>query len=92
VHVVTEESRGAAVQTTCAFHEAVAVGCDFRDVMIRTDCDRAQWPRMSISDALVVNRHIEEAGGAERFTGWLNLLEMSAKGLFPLVEAENRLE
>jgi hypothetical protein len=70
----------------------MSVGFNFRDVVIWTDRDGAKRPRMSIRDALVVDRHVEEPGCAECFAGWLDLLEMSAKGLFPLVEAENRLE
>ena len=47
---------------------------------------------MGVGDALVIHRHVEEAGGAERLAGGLDLLQVPAKGFLPLVEAEDRLE
>jgi hypothetical protein len=70
----------------------MTVAFNLCDVVIRTDRDRAKWPRMSVRNALVIYRDIEEAGRAERLAGRFDLLQMSAKGLFPLVEAEDCLE
>jgi hypothetical protein len=47
---------------------------------------------MGIRNALVIHGHVEESRGTERLARRLDLLQMAAKGFFPLIEAENSLE
>ena len=47
---------------------------------------------MRVGHRLVIHRHIEEAGSAQRLAGGFNLLEMAAKRFLTLVDAENRLK
>ena len=47
---------------------------------------------MSVGHALVIHRHVEEPGGAERLAVRLDLLQVPAERFLPLVDAENRLE
>ena len=65
---------------------------DFGDVMLRTDRHRAERPRMGVRHPLVIHRHVEETGGAERFALGLDLLEVPAERFLPLIQAEDRLE
>ena len=92
MHVVAEEAGGSPVQTARALHQAIAVRFDFGDVVVGTNRHRAERPRVSVRHALVIHRHVEEAGGAERLAGRLDLLQVAAKRFLPLVDAENRLE
>ncbi len=79
MHVVPEEARGPPVQAPRVLHEAMTVRFDFGHVVVGTDGHRTERSRMSVRDALVVHRHVEEAGGAERFAGWLDFFQVPAK-------------
>ena len=92
MNVVSKEADRASVQTTRAFNQTIAIRLDFGHVVMRTDRNRAERPRMSVRDALVVHRHIEEAGGAERLARRFDLLQMATKGLLAFVDAEDCLE
>ena len=92
MHVVAEEPGGAPVQTARASREAIAVRFDFGHVVVGTDRDRAERPRVSVGHALVIHRHVEESRRAERLAGRLDFLQMAAERFLPLVEAEDRLE
>src|SRR5439155_18988451 len=92
MHVVPEKAGGAPLQTPSALHQAIPACFNFGNIVLGTDCHRAEWPRMSVSHALVIDRHIEEARGARRLAGGVYFLEMAAKRLIPFIEAENCLE
>ena len=92
MHVVAKKTGRASVESTRAFHQTIAIRFDFGDVVVRTDRDRAQRPRMRVGYALVVHRHVEEAGGTERLASWFDLLQVATKRLLALVEAEDCLE
>ena len=92
MHVVAEEAGGAPVQAPRALHQAIPARFDFGDVVLGTDGHGTERPRMSVRHPLVIHRHVEEAGGAERLAGRLDLLQVAAKRFLPLIDAENRLE
>ena len=92
MHVVAEEAGGAPLQTARPSSEAIAVRFDFGHVVVGTDRDRAERPRVRVGHALVIHRDVEESGRAERLAGRLDFLEMAAERFLPLVEAEHRLK
>src|SRR5262245_13398608 len=92
VNVVAEEPGGAPVESPGALDEAVAVRFDLGDVVIGTNRDRAERPRVSVRHALVVHRDVEEAGGGERLAAGLDFFQVPSERLFTLVETEDRLE
>ena len=92
VHVVAEKASGAPVQPPRVLHQAIPPGFDFGDVVFGTDHHRTERPRMRVGHPLVIHRHVEEAGGAQRLAGRLDLLQVAAKRFLPLVDAENRLK
>ena len=77
--VVTQKTDGAPMQTPCTFHEVLAVGLYFGDVMIGMDPDRAEWPRMRIGNTFVIHGHVEEARGTEGLASGFDFFEMTAK-------------
>ena len=79
MHVVAEEPGGAPLQTARASREAIAVRFDFGHIVVGTDRDRAERPRVSVGHALVIHRHIEESRRAERLAGRLDFLQMAAE-------------
>src|SRR5678816_621252 len=92
MHVVAEETCSPPMQTTCTFDEAISVGSNFGDVVVGTNRHRAERPRMRISNALVIHRHVKETCGAERLACGIDLFQMPTKRFFALVEAEDGLE
>ncbi len=56
------------------------------------DRDRAERHRMRVAEAAIVHGDAEETGRAVRLARRLDLLEMPAQRLFPLVDAMDRLE
>ena len=92
MHVVPKEPRGAPMQTTCAFDEAMAIRFNFRNIVVGTNRNGAERPWMCVGDPLVVHRHVEEARRPKRLAGWLDFLDVSAEGFLPLVETEDGLE
>src|SRR5262249_9624667 len=92
MHVVAEEPGGATLQPPRPLRELIAVRFDLRDVMVWTDRDRTERTRVRVGGALVIHRDVEEPCRAVRLAGRLDLLEMTAKRLLALVQAEDRLE
>jgi len=70
------------MQTACAFDEAIFVGSNFGDVVVGTNRHRAERPRMRISNALVIHRHVKETCGAERLACGIDLFQMPTKRFF----------
>src|SRR5512138_2823366 len=92
MHVVAEEPCGAPVETTCAFDQTIAIRLDFGHIVVGTNGHRAERPRMSVRDPLVIHRDVEKARGAERLARRLDLFQVPSKRFLPLVEAEDGLE
>ena len=90
MHVVAEEPGGAPCRRERPVG-AIAVRFDFGHVVVGTDRHRAERPRVSVGHALVIHRHVEEPGRAQRLAGRL-FLQMAAERFLPLVDAEHGLE
>ncbi len=92
VHVVAEEPGSAALQAARPARRPAGVQIDLGDVVLGADRHGTERPRVRVADALVIHRHVEESGRAERLAGRLHLLQVAAERFLPLVEAEDGLE
>ena len=57
----------------------MSVGLDFGDVVVGTNHHGAERPRVRVGHALVIHRHVEEPGGAERLAVRLDLFQVSSR-------------
>src|SRR5947207_6299845 len=90
--VVAEEACRAPLEAPRPPGKPVGIRVDFRHIVFGTDRHRTERPRMRVRRALVIDRDVEESCGTEGFARRLDLLQMAAKRLFPLIEAEHGLK
>src|SRR6516162_1086844 len=92
MHVVAKEPSRPAMQPPRTPGKAVRVNLGFCHVVLWTDRNRTERPRMGVRCTLVIHGHIEETCGAQGFARWFDLFQMAADGFFTFVKAEHCLE